>query len=103
MSTQTFAFDAARQLLTLNSSNDPADEAFAYDRNGNRTRTGLVTGPHNRLTSDANFNYTYNHEGNLTRKAAKVGTASTDTTYDHRNRLTGITNYANVSTVTSSK
>lgn len=82
-----FTFDDAGQLVLANKIGSSDDESFAYDSNGNRTGTELGTDPYNRLAEDADWVYTYDKEGNLKRKDAKVGTAYVEYEYDHRNRL----------------
>jgi RHS repeat-associated protein len=42
---------------------------FAYDRVGNRTGSGITTSPGNRLTSFAGYSFTYDADGNVTRKS----------------------------------
>ena len=66
-------------------------ESYTYDTNGNRTMAGYSTIADNRTTADASFTYTYDAEGNLTRKTNK-STRQVVATYewDHRNRLTKV-------------
>ncbi|MCI0359338.1 MAG: hypothetical protein L0211_12740 [Planctomycetaceae bacterium] len=67
------------------------DESYSYDRNGNRTMTGYSTGTNNQLLSDGVYNYTYDDEGNRLTKI-KISTGEKEEyTWDHRNRLTGVT------------
>ena len=67
------------------------DESYSYDRNGNRTMAGYSTGSNNQLTTDGVFNYTYDDEGNRLTKT-KISTGEKEEyTWDHRNRLTGVT------------
>jgi RHS repeat-associated protein len=87
--TATFSYDSSSQLKSAIGT-QPA-ESYSYDSNGNRNMSGYVTSTDNRTTSDPNFNYEYDAEGNLTRKTNK--TFSQDDTfyqYDHRNRLTRV-------------
>lgn len=73
----------------------PAAESYNLDANGNRrTATGVsqsAAGTHNRLQTDGTFNYIYDNEGNTTRRTRIVGGQVTDYTWDHRNRLTSVT------------
>jgi RHS repeat-associated protein len=73
----------------------PPSQSLGVDLNGNRTSsTGAsqsASGTHNQLQSDAQFSYTYDHEGNLTRKTSLTTGAVTDFTWDHRNRLISVT------------
>lgn len=73
----------------------PAAESYNLDANGNRrTATGVsqsAAGTHNRLQTDGSFNYIYDNEGNVTRRTRIVGGQVTDYTWDHRNRLTSVT------------
>ncbi|MBI4342102.1 MAG: hypothetical protein HY599_01900, partial [Candidatus Omnitrophica bacterium] len=70
-------------------------ETFAYDGVGNRTSSHLSTthvyDAANRLLEDDTFTYTYDANGNLTTKTAKVGGAVTTYTYDVEDQLVGIT------------
>jgi RHS repeat-associated protein len=63
-------------------------ESYQYDLNGNRVAPQIVMGLDNRLAEDANYLYTYDDEGNLTRRTTKRTLEYTEFTYDHRNRLT---------------
>jgi RHS repeat-associated protein len=62
--TRNYSYDADGQLLSDGAS------SFTYDKNGNRTNTGYVTGTGNRLTTDGTWNYTYDDEGNLISKSS---------------------------------
>lgn len=76
----------------------PVAESYNLDANGNRrTSTGVsqsAAGTHNRLQSDGTYNYTYDKEGNLTRRTKIVGGQVTDYAWDHRNRLVSVTERA---------
>jgi len=90
--TVTYSYDDTNQLAGASGSRA---EAYAYDANGNRTMTGYATGAGNRMTSGAGYTYAYDAEGNLTSKTQTAGgTAVTTFIYDHRNRLTGVTERA---------
>jgi YD repeat-containing protein len=61
------------------------------DRVGNRTNTGYDTDPNNRLASDGVYDYEYDSEGNRTRRTRISDGTVTEYTWDHRNRLTKVT------------
>jgi RHS repeat-associated protein len=66
-------------------------ETFNYDPVGNRAtsnQNGASTfNQANQLLDDANFNYQYDNNGNMTRKIAKVSGAVTTYEYDAENKL----------------
>ena len=72
------------------------NESYGFDAAGNRTNSGYTTGTDNRLSSDGVYNYIYDNEGNRTRRTKISDNTVTDTTYDHRNRLTSVTERATV-------
>jgi RHS repeat-associated protein len=85
---KSFTYDDAGQLTEAAGSDT---ESYIYDENGNRvTANGqdIVTGTGNRLLEDESFYYTYDAEGNLTRRTDKSSGVVTVYTWDHRNRLT---------------
>ena len=93
--TSRYTLDGADQLVSASLSG----ESYAYDKTGNRTGAGVVTGPGNRLLCDGVYRYAYDAEGNRTAKYRDVdgsGTLSigdTDATisaWDQRNRLTAV-------------
>ena len=67
------------------------DEDYAYDAGGNRTSDGSMAGGDNRLSEDDTYSYAYDGEGNLITRVRKDGTETVTYTWDHRNRLTGVT------------
>ena len=71
-------------------------ESYTYDAVGNRTssnQNGLsLFNLANQLTEDASFTYQYDNDGNLTRKATKVGGAFTNYEYDAENKLVRVVN-----------
>ncbi|HUY36053.1 MAG TPA: hypothetical protein VMV69_25160, partial [Pirellulales bacterium] len=99
--TATYSYDTTNQVpgASYTGTNQPANEAYSFDKNGNRTNTGFTTGTNNQLTSDGAFNYTYDHQGNrVTRTRISSGQASDyETTYawDYRNRLTDVEYFNN--------
>jgi RHS repeat-associated protein len=84
-----YTYDSRGQLTATNHSYQ-TDEANTYDGNGNRTTTGYQTGSNNRLLSDGVFTYTYDNEGNRTRRTEIATGIVTDYTWDYRNRLTRV-------------
>ncbi|MCL4695266.1 MAG: RHS repeat-associated core domain-containing protein [Candidatus Hydrogenedentes bacterium] len=80
-----------------------ADETYVYDENGNRVNNGYTVGANNQMTSDGTYRYLYDAEGNRTRRFVDTNanglpdsgdTDVTEYTWDHRNRLTGVTHRA---------
>jgi RHS repeat-associated protein len=89
----TYAYDETNQLIGADRSDPADDESYSYDANGNRLN--YTTGVHNRLESDGVYDYEYDAEGNRTKRIKLVaGSPTGETTeyeWDHRNRLTKIT------------
>ncbi len=108
--TASYSYDPTGQLLAVTyfspnpeipESQNP--ESYSYDANGNRTNTGYVIGADNQLLSDGTYTYAYDAEGNRTAKFSDVDqsgtlttgdTEITEYTWDSRNRLTEIRDYA---------
>ena len=101
-----YTHDDTNQLTDADYDADwQADEGYVYDDNGNReTANGhtYATGDNNRLTSDGTYAYLYDAEGNRTHRFIDADasgtittgdTAITEYTWDHRNRLTAVTDY----------
>jgi RHS repeat-associated protein len=83
----SYSYDADWQLTGADFTVQ-VDESYAYDKLGNRT--GGTVGPHNRLLADAEFDYTYDPAGNLTRREHRSTGEATVYDYDHRNRLVAV-------------
>ncbi|MGJ5813634.1 putative Ig domain-containing protein [Paludibaculum fermentans] len=96
-----FEYDAARRLTRATHPN-PAiqpSELYTYDAAGNRL-TSHTLGTHqysyqggpggNLLTNDGQFDYTYDAEGNLSRRRNRTDNSTIDYGYDFRNRVTEI-------------
>ena len=104
--TATYSYDTTNQVTgaSYTGTNQPANEAYSFDKNGNRTNTGYTTGTNNQLTSDGTFNYTYDHQGNrLTRtriSSAQANDYETTYAWDYRNRLTDVNYYNNSGALT---
>ncbi|GAB6188011.1 RHS repeat-associated core domain-containing protein [Thermopirellula anaerolimosa] len=108
-----YTYDPAGQLLAAEYSGDQDDEFYWYDANGNRTAVAVgastsvyVVGAGNRLVSDGTYWYEYDANGNRTLRylwtdadadgQIDAGERSQITryTWDGRNRLVGIAEYA---------
>jgi predicted Zn-dependent protease len=75
-------YDKTDQVTGVAGSNS---EGYTYDKNGNRTNTGYVTGVDNRLLSDGVYNYQYDDEGNR-KQRMKISDGTVDNyTWDDRN------------------
>jgi len=104
--TATYSYDTTNQVTgaSYTGTNQPANEAYSFDKNGNRTNTGYTTGANNQLTSDGTFNYTYDHQGNrLTRtriSSAQANDYETTYAWDYRNRLTDVEYFNNSGVLT---
>jgi RHS repeat-associated protein len=85
---RTYTYDIRGQLLGATGS---ASESYTYDDNGNRDNGGFTPGTNNRLTTDGTYNYTYDDEGNITKRTKISDNSYTDYAWDHRNRLTSVT------------
>jgi RHS repeat-associated protein len=87
--TRAFAYDALDRVIR--GGTDAAPETYEYDPVGNRVRSFLsATHAHDRagrLLEDDQFRYTYDANGNLTTKTAKVSGAVTTYRWDALNRL----------------
>jgi RHS repeat-associated protein len=84
-----YSYDKSNQLTATDHSNQN-DEAYIYDKNGNRTGSGYVTGVNNQLLNDGKYNYEYDSEGNRTKKT-EIATGIVDEyVWDYRNRLTNV-------------
>jgi RHS repeat-associated protein len=91
----TYSYDDTNQLTGGDRFGTSNDESYSYDANGNRTMTGYSTGTNNQLTSDGVYNYEYDDEGNRTKRILLISGsptgATTEYAWDHRNRLTKVT------------
>ncbi len=72
----------------------PTSESYNLDLDGNRRTSGGVSqsanGTQNQLQTDGTYNYTYDNEGNITRRTVISTGAVTDYAWDHRNRLASV-------------
>jgi RHS repeat-associated protein len=94
----SYTYDLTSQLTGANHDQtiepDLTDESYSYDANGNRTQTHLgntIVESNNRLISDGIYNYAYDHEGNRTGRMHIATGLITLYNWDHRNRLTNVT------------
>ena len=98
--TDRFTYDNDGQLTSKTRDNQPsANESYTYDDAGNRANT---TGIQEELTNDGTFTYTYDKNGNLTkrvRNTVQFGSPDreVDYTWDARNRLIGVTTFFAIS------
>jgi len=91
---QNFGYDALDRLASATHPLLVTPQSFDYDAVGNRATNGSLYNGGNQLTEDANFTYTYDLNGNLTRKTFKASGNHTDYTYDAENRLTKVEEFA---------
>jgi RHS repeat-associated protein len=96
---QDYSYDSTNQLVSADHTTI-ADEAYSYDANGNRTNSGYGTGTDNRLLTDGVYNYTYDDEGNRTKRTEIATGKITEYVWDYRNRLTSVTFKDGVGVVT---
>jgi RHS repeat-associated protein len=90
-------YDKTDQVKSVTGSNS---EAYTYDKNGNRTLGGYVTGVGNKLLSDGTYNYDYDAEGNRTKRTNIATSVVDEYVWDYRNRLTAVTSKDAVGVVT---
>jgi YD repeat-containing protein len=87
--TSNYSYDATNQL-TAASHTSQVNEAYSYDANGNRVSGGTVTGVNNQLLSDGTYTYTYDGEGNRTKRTEIATSKVTEYVWDYRNRLASV-------------
>ncbi|XZE43934.1 RHS repeat-associated core domain-containing protein [Pirellulaceae bacterium SH467] len=107
-----FTYDIIDQLTAATTSAisglsmpfSPTAESYNLDENGNRKSSGgasqSASGTHNRLQTDGTYNYTYDNEGNVTRRTKISDNTVTDYTWDYRNRLATVTDKVSASGAT---
>ncbi len=79
---RTYGYDVANQLTNDNGT------PHTYDKAGNRTDPGYVTGPGNRLLSDGTWSYTYDDAGHLVKKSKGAAAETWTYSYDAAGQLT---------------
>lgn len=87
--TSDYTYDAASQLTATDHSFQ-TDETYSWDNNGNRNSAGYTVGTNNRISTDGTYNYTYDDEGNVTRRTKISDSSVRDYAWDYRNRLTSV-------------
>jgi YD repeat-containing protein len=87
--TSNYSYDNRDQLTGTDHSYQ-SDEAYGYDANGNRTNGGYQTGSNNQLLGDGTYQYSYDNEGNRTRRTNLTTGEITSYTWDYHNRLTSV-------------
>ncbi len=85
----SFEYDASRQLTDADHASQ-TDEAYTYNANGSRSMTGYTTSTNNRTTAMPGFTFSYDDEGNRTRKTQTSNGHVQEYEWDHRNRLTSV-------------
>ncbi len=85
----SFEYDASGQLTDADHASQ-TDETYTYNANGSRSMTGYTTSTNNRTTAMPGFTFSYDDEGNRTRKTQTSNGHVQDYEWDHRNRLTSV-------------
>jgi RHS repeat-associated protein len=88
--TSVYTYDDLNQLVGVTHTTQP-DESFAFDAAGNPTGAGFSVDTGNRVASDGDFDYVYDAEGNRIRRTEIATGNVTEYVWDHRNRLTLVT------------
>jgi len=99
----TYNYDSLYRLVgSIHPESTNPAEAFSLDSVGNRITSHLSTtysnDAANRLTADAQFDYVYDLNGNLSKKTLRANGNVTTYSYDGENQLTQIVAPGNVST-----
>ncbi len=85
----------------------PTNETYTFDSNGNRKSTAgasqSANGTFNRLQTDGTYNYQYDNEGNTIKRTLISSGAVTEYVWDHRNRLTTVTERVSATGATTKK
>jgi RHS repeat-associated protein/uncharacterized repeat protein (TIGR01451 family) len=91
--TVSYGYDAATRLLSVTPSAGSTlpTETFTYDAAGNRTSGGATYDANDRLTSDANFTYLYDNEGNLITRTEKSNVHTTHYSWNALDQLISAT------------
>jgi RHS repeat-associated protein len=76
-------------VYRLSSATNP-NENYSYDPVGNRNPLSQTYDSGNRLLDDGTYTYTYDHDGNMTKKVKKVGRETTTYTYNSEDQLIGV-------------
>ena len=86
-------FDETGQLTDADHSSGRIDESYSYDSTGNRIGTGYSIGVDNLTLSDGTYDYEYDNEGSRTKRTEISSGDYESYDWDHRNRLTKVTQY----------
>jgi len=96
--TRTYAYDSFDQVTGATGGTQSA-EAYAYDKNGNRTGTGVTTSGYNRVTNDGTYTYLYDNEGNRTRRTKTSNGEYETCDFDYRQRMVKVTKKSSANAV----
>jgi len=96
--TRNYAYDSFDQVTGATGGTQSA-EAYAYDKNGNRTGTGVTTSAYNRVTNDGTHTYLYDNEGNRTRRTKTSNGEYETYDFDYRQRLVKVTKKSSANAV----
>ena len=108
-SVTAYQYNRFNELTDASYASTSFDESYAYDLNGNRTSANnaidgsssalaYTTTDNNQLQSDGRYTYTYDAEGNRATRS-KSG-EYTVYAWDHRNRLTSVSEYTDAGLTT---
>jgi RHS repeat-associated protein len=101
--TASYSYDPTGQLVEATFTGGQANESYAWDANGNPAGSGYIVGAGNRLLSDGVYRYGYDSEGSRSERFVDVNadgildagdTDISEYTWDNRNRLVKVTDYA---------
>jgi len=87
--TDTYSYDQTSQLVGATHTSH-ANETYGFDANGNRNTTGFTTGDNNQTTAGLGFTYTFDDEGNRTKRTETATGKVQEYDWDHRNRLIAV-------------
>jgi RHS repeat-associated protein len=87
--TDTYSYDQTSQLVGATHTSQ-ANETYGFDSNGNRNTTGFTTGTNNQTTAGLGFTYTFDDEGNRTKRTETATGKVQEYDWDHRNRLIAV-------------
>lgn len=88
--TADYGYDPTGQLTNALYSAGQPNEAYHYDANGNRIGGGYLVTTNNQIVADGANTYSYDLEGSMVGRSNTVTHATTDYTYDYRNRLVSV-------------
>jgi RHS repeat-associated protein len=91
--TSDYGYDKTSQLVSADYNSFQNNELYRYDANGNRISEKFKISANNQLTSDGDFCYTYDDEGNRIKKKSLKFNETVKYEWDHRNRLVKVTTH----------